>query len=139
MVFNLSKKDPATRHVLKTKLSFKSFWKYLREIVCTVIPLLQNFRSIAYNLHICGKVKACSLNIMSNLGKYRLLNKLYWNMEMKAWTWLRAFPSFYDSHKFFPVLVTFYSKFTGYFSDLDFHVILHVILILQHKWRFYEK
>ena len=25
MVFNLSKKDPATRHALKTKLLFKSF------------------------------------------------------------------------------------------------------------------
>ena len=72
MVFNLSKKDPATRHVLKTKLSFKSFWKYLRQIVCTVILLLQNFRSIAYNLHICDKVKASSLNITSKLGKYRL-------------------------------------------------------------------
>ena len=68
MVFNLSKKDPATRQVLKTKLSFDSFWKYLRQIVW--IPLLQNFRSIAYNLHICGKVKACRLNIKSNLGKY---------------------------------------------------------------------
>ena len=41
MVFNLSKKDPATRHVLRTKLAFKSFWKYLRQIVCTVFPLLQ--------------------------------------------------------------------------------------------------
>ena len=72
MVFNLSKKDPATRYVLKTKLSFKSFRKYLRQIVCTVIPLLQNFMSISYNLCICGKVKACSLNITSDLGKYRL-------------------------------------------------------------------
>ena len=41
MVFNLSKKDPATGHVLRTKLSFKSFQKYLRQIVCTVFPLLQ--------------------------------------------------------------------------------------------------
>ena len=54
MVFNLSKKDPATKHVLKTKLSFKRFWKYLRQMVCTVISLLQTFMSIAYNLHICG-------------------------------------------------------------------------------------
>ena len=72
MVFNLSKKDPATKHVLKTKLSFKSFRKYLRQVACTVITLLQNFRSIAYNLHICDRVKACSLNVTSNLGKYRL-------------------------------------------------------------------
>ena len=71
MVFNISKRDPATRHVLKTKLSSKRFSKYLRQIVYTVIPFLQNFSSIAYNLHVCGKVKACSLNITSNLGKYR--------------------------------------------------------------------
>ena len=80
MVFNFSKKDFATRrkkdfatrHVLKIKLSLNSFWKYFRQMVCTVIPLLQNFRSIAYNLHLCDKGKACSLNITSNFGKYRL-------------------------------------------------------------------
>ena len=49
-------------------------------------------------------------------------------MEMKAWTWLKVFPSFDNSQKFFSALVTFYSKFLGYFSNLDFHVILHVIL-----------
>ena len=40
MVFNLSKKDPTTRHALKTKLSFKSFGKYLRKMVCVGISLL---------------------------------------------------------------------------------------------------
>ena len=40
MVFNLSKKDPATRHAQKTKFSYNSFWKYLRPIVCAGIPLL---------------------------------------------------------------------------------------------------
>ena len=48
MVFNLSKKDPATRRALKTKLSVKSFGKFLRQRVCVGIPLLQNFRSVAY-------------------------------------------------------------------------------------------
>ena len=83
MFFKLSKKDHATRHVLKTKLSFKSLWKYLRPIVCTVISLLQNFRAVAYNLHICGKVKVCNLNIMSNLGKYRLCYLSF----AEAWRW----------------------------------------------------
>ena len=44
-------------------------------------------------------------------------------MEMKARTWLKAFPSFDNSHKFFSALATFYRKFVGYFSNLDFHVI----------------
>ena len=39
MVFKLRKKDP-TRHVLKTKLSFKSFRTYLRE--CVVLLLCWN-------------------------------------------------------------------------------------------------
>ena len=39
----LVKKDPATNHALKTKLSFKSFGKYLRKLVCVGIQLLQNF------------------------------------------------------------------------------------------------
>ena len=38
-----------------------------------------------------------------------------------------AFPYFDNSHKFFSALLTFYSKFAGYFSNHDFHVILHVI------------
>ena len=38
MVFNLSKKDPATRRSLKTKLSFKSFGEYLRQIACGGVP-----------------------------------------------------------------------------------------------------
>ena len=45
-------------------------------------------------------------------------------MEMKA---LKGFPSFDNSHKIFLALVTFYSKFAGYFSNPDFHLILHVI------------
>ena len=40
MVFSLSKKVPATARALKTKLSFKSFGKYLRQIVCVGILLL---------------------------------------------------------------------------------------------------
>ena len=48
-------------------------------------------------------------------------------MEMKAWAWLKAFPSFDKSQKNISALVTFYRKFAGYFSNLDFHVILHVI------------
>ena len=34
LAFNLIKKDPATKRALKTKLYFKSFEKYLRQIVC---------------------------------------------------------------------------------------------------------
>ena len=45
MVFKLRKKDP-TRHVLKTKLSFKSFRTYLRETVFVGIPLLWSLKSI---------------------------------------------------------------------------------------------
>ena len=56
MAFNLSKKDPTTRHALK------SLGKYVREIVCVVIiALMYNFRS--YKLHLCSKVEACSLEI----------------------------------------------------------------------------
>ena len=44
-------------------------------------------------------------------------------MEMKV----KVFPSFDNSHKIFSALVSFYSKFAGYFSNLGFHVILHVI------------
>ena len=40
MVFNLSNKDPITTRALKTKLSFKSFGKYLRKITCFEISLL---------------------------------------------------------------------------------------------------
>ena len=45
MVFKLRKKDP-TRHVLKTKLSFKSFRTYLRETVCVGILILWSLKSI---------------------------------------------------------------------------------------------
>ena len=48
-------------------------------------------------------------------------------MEIQAWSWLKASPSFDNSQKILLALVTFYSKFAGYFSDLDFHVIFHVI------------
>ena len=34
------KKDHDSRHALKTKLYFKSFWKYLRQIFCAGILLL---------------------------------------------------------------------------------------------------
>ena len=44
MVFNLSKEDPATRRALKTKLSFKSFGKYLRQIVFVGTPLVIKFQ-----------------------------------------------------------------------------------------------
>ena len=40
MAFNLSKKDPATRHAQKTKLSFKSLGKHLKKIVCAETLLL---------------------------------------------------------------------------------------------------
>ena len=50
MVFNLSKKDPATSLALKTMLSFKSFGKYARQIFCVGISLMLNFRSIAYKM-----------------------------------------------------------------------------------------
>ena len=49
MVFSLNKKDPATRRALKTKLSFKSFGKYHRQIACIGIPLLQKFYKISVN------------------------------------------------------------------------------------------
>ena len=62
-VFNLSKTDPAARHALKTKVSFKSFGKCLRQIVCVGICLLKNIRSMVYNLHPCSKIQTCSLNI----------------------------------------------------------------------------
>ena len=39
-VSNHSKKDPATRHARKTKLSFKSSRKYIRQIVYAGTPLL---------------------------------------------------------------------------------------------------
>ena len=35
---------------------------------------------------------------------------------------LKAFPSCDNFQKIFLALVTFYSKFPGYFSNLDFHV-----------------
>ena len=40
MVFNAIMADTTTRRALKTKLSLKSFGKYLRQIVCAEIPLL---------------------------------------------------------------------------------------------------
>ena len=54
-------------------------------------------------------------------------------MEMKAWAWLKAFPSFDNSQKNVSALATFYRKFAGYFSNLDFHVNPSSNLIIQRK------
>ena len=48
-------------------------------------------------------------------------------MEIKAWTWLKAYRFSDNSQKNVLALVTFYSKFAGYFSNRDLHVILHVM------------
>ena len=40
---------------------------------------------------------------------------------------LKASPSFDNSQNIFLVLVNFYSKRARYFSNLDFHIIFHVI------------
>lgn len=82
-------------------------------MVCVGIPLLLYFRSTVYNLHLYSKFKLAAL----------IKRKILVNTD--------SVKCFDNSQKIFWALATHYSKLSGYFSNLNFHEIFHIIL--QHK------